>query len=53
MCELPMGQSRRDAWWAAGPMSLKLESEVGAGCGDVVVVKTRREDKLKPSRKHV
>lgn len=43
MCELPVEQSGRDAWWAAGPMSLKLESEVGAGCG-VVVVKTRRED---------
>lgn len=39
-----MEQSGRDAWWAAGPMSLKLESQVGAGCGGVVVVKTRRED---------
>lgn len=38
-----MGQSGRDAWWAAGPMSLKLESEVGAGCGGVVVVKMRED----------
>lgn len=44
MCELPVEQSGREMLQGSWTHELKLESQVGAGCGGVVVVKTRRED---------